>query len=167
MVAKTKKEKFSSVDKSTKTKPKSVEISNIFEFWKIQRFPALIIVVLSFVLYGSSIGYGYILDDKIVLSENNFVKNGFDGLSDIFGKESFTGYLGEQKDLVAGSRYRPLSIASFAIEFAFFKESPRISHFMNVLFYALTGLVLFRVLSLFFTYDQSRENQYRCDIAYP
>ncbi len=89
------------------------------------------------------------LDDKIVLSENKFVKKGTKGLNDIFGTESFTGFLGTQKNLVVGARYRPLSIATFAIEQQIFGPKPGISHFINILLYALTALMIYRLFFLF------------------
>ena len=58
-----------------------------------------------------SITYDFVLDDQIVITSNDFTKKGVKGIADIFANDSFTGYFGEQKDLVAGSRYRPLSIA--------------------------------------------------------
>lgn len=118
-------------------------------FWRKHWIEALILFVLPFILYGASTQYGYVLDDKLILSENNFVKKGFAGIGDIFSSESFTGYLGEQQDLVVGARYRPLSIATFAAEHEFFGLNPKVSHFLNIVFYALSGLLLFRVLALF------------------
>jgi len=110
--------------------------------------PYVVLFILPFLLYGASIAYEYVLDDKIVLSENSFVKNGFSGIQDIFTTESFTGFLGEQQDLVAGGRYRPLSIATFAIEYELVGANPAVSHTINILLYALTGLLLFKILSL-------------------
>ena len=118
-------------------------------FWRNHLIQALILIIVPFILYGYSIQFGYVLDDEIVVSENNFVKQGFAGIWDLLSTESFTGYLGEQQDLVAGARYRPLSLITFAIEYAFFGLNPGISHFINILLYALTALLLFRVLSLF------------------
>lgn len=118
-------------------------------FWPKHWKEALLLFFLPFLLYGISIKYGYVLDDKLVLSENNFVKKGFAGIGDIFTNETFTGYLGEQQDLVVGARYRPLSMATFAVEHQFLGLNPNVSHFLNILFYALSGLLLFRVLALF------------------
>lgn len=124
-------------------------------FWRRHWVPATILFLLPIILYFQTIAYGYVLDDKIVLSENAFVKQGTQGLKDIFGKESFTGFLGEQQDLVAGARYRPLSIATFALEWEFFSKkaqdgktrigNPGISHFINLLLYALTALLIYRL----------------------
>ena len=117
--------------------------------------PYIILLIIPFLIYGSSISFDYVLDDKIVFSENNFVKKGLDGITDIFTTESFTGYFGEQKDLVVGGRYRPLSLVTYAVEYEFFRLNPKVSHFINILLYAITGLLLFRLLSLFF----KRKNQ--------
>ena len=112
-------------------------------------FVYLILFGLSLVMYRQSIGFGYVLDDVIVLSENSFVQKGFKGIKDILSKESFTGYFGTQKDLVAGSRYRPLSIVSFAIEHEFFGNYPAASHFINILLYALTACLIFKLFQKF------------------
>lgn len=110
--------------------------------------PYLILLALPFLLYGASISYEYVLDDKIVLSENNYVKQGLSGIKDIFTTESFTGFLGEQKDLVVGARYRPLSLAMFAMEYEFFGLNPKVSHFLNILLYGLTGVLLYKLFLL-------------------
>ena len=118
---------------------------------KVEKFlPYFILLIIPFLIYGYSISFDYVLDDKIVLSENNFVKKGLDGISDIFTTESFTGYFNEQKDLVVGGRYRPLSLFTYAVEYEFLGLNPKVSHFINILLYALTGLLLFRLLSLLF-----------------
>ncbi len=110
----------------------------------------LILFLLSLGLYFESLKFGYVLDDIMVLSENSFVQKGFGGIWEILSKESFTGYFGEQKDLVTGARYRPLSIVSFAIEFAIYGNNPMMSHLFNILLYALTGCVLFQFGKLIF-----------------
>ncbi len=105
-------------------------------------------LVLPFLLYYQAMSFGYVLDDKIVISENAFVQQGTSGISDIFGKESFTGFLGEQQDLVVGARYRPLSIATFALEQEYFGADPATSHAINILLYGLTALLIFRVFMI-------------------
>lgn len=118
--------------------------------------PLVFLAAIAIGTYWSSLDFEYVLDDKIVLSENDFVQAGWDGLSDIFSKESFTGYLGSQQDLVVGARYRPLSIATFAIEFAYFGLDPYVGHMGNIILYALTAMVLFITLSHFFP-DRKRK----------
>ncbi len=117
-------------------------------FWKSNLLPILILFLLPFALYISSLDFEYVLDDKMVIVDNQYTKKGFAGIKEIFTTESFQGYFGEQKNLLEGGRYRPLSIATFAVEYQFFGLNPKVGHLVNILFYALTGLLLFRVLSL-------------------
>ena len=111
----------------------------------------MILFVLPFLLYYQATTFGYVLDDQIVITDNNFTKKGFAGIGDLLTTESMTGYFGEQKNLVQGNRYRPLSLITFAMEYDMFGGlNPSVSHWINILFYALTGLLLFRVLSMMF-----------------
>ncbi|NJM16933.1 MAG: hypothetical protein HC896_17540 [Bacteroidales bacterium] len=104
------------------------------------------IIATGFVLYGNTLGHQYALDDTIVITENKFARNGFSGLKDIFAHDSFTGFFGTKKDLVDGGRYRPLSIATFAIEYEIFGPKPFVGHLINILLYIATGMVLFFLL---------------------
>jgi hypothetical protein len=131
--------------KKNVTEPKRIPLKRV-AFWKAYWLQGLALLILSVALYGYSTSFGFVLDDKIVLSENNFVKQGWQGLGKIFSTESFVGFLGEQQDLVVGARYRPLSIATFAVEYEFWGLNPKISHFINLLLYGLSSLLLFRVL---------------------
>jgi protein O-mannosyl-transferase len=121
-------------------------VSFIKQYW----IHCILIVILSFVIYGKSIQYDYILDDLIVIQENNFTKKGFAGIYDIFTTESFTGYFGEKKDLVQGNRYRPLSIVTFAMEYGISGGfNPKLSHSINILLYALSCILILKLLLLF------------------
>ena len=140
------KAKKSAGKKSAISKAKKQRLKG---FWRTDWQPALILFIVPLLLYASTLSFGYVLDDKIVLSQNKFVQQGVQGLGDIFGTESMVGFLGEQQDLIVGARYRPLSLATFAVEYGIWGASPKWSHFLNVLLYAFGGLLLFRVLSQF------------------
>ncbi len=121
-------------------------------------WPALIILAaLAIIPYWQSLNYDYVLDDQIVISKNDYTKKGFSGIWDILRTESMAGYFGEQKDLVAGARYRPLSIVTFAVEYRLMPDNPWIGHLGNILFYALTCLLLYRILVLLFPLAASRQ----------
>ena len=126
-------------------------------FLKTNYLPLLCIGILSFALYFQSIFFDYALDDTMVIVKNKFTQQGMDGIGDIFRYESFRGYFGEQKQLIEGDRYRPLSIATFAVEQSLFGGNKAVSHFINILLYALTGFLMFRVLFLMF-FNRNREN---------
>ncbi len=117
-------------------------------FSSAQKWGILLCVVVALIIYAQSINFGYVLDDQIVITKNDYTKQGFEGIWEILSSESFEGYFGEQKDLVAGARYRPLSIVSFAIEYALFGFNPHISHAINVLLYSLTLILLYYLISL-------------------
>ncbi len=115
-----------------------------------QRRPAIVLFVLSILLYGQTIGYEFVLDDKIVITKNEFTKKGFAGIGDVLTHDSMTGFFGGDRNLVAGGRYRPLSMATHAIEWQFFGENPFMYHLINILLYGLSCMVLYWVLVLMF-----------------
>ena len=123
-----KKQSASSQPKVKKSNVPDLIIEN--GFWKKNAIPTLILFVLSIGLYIQTKSFDYVLDDKIVYHENALVKKGFGGISKIFGTESMVGYFGEQVNLLPGSRYRPLSIATFAVEHELFgNDSYKIESF--------------------------------------
>jgi protein O-mannosyl-transferase len=111
---------------------------------------AIIFTVFAFAIYGNTIPFGYAFDDTLAISGNEFTKQGFDGLGEIFTNDFFTGFYGKDKNMVAGGRYRPLSLATFAVEYQLFGENPQINHFINILFYAISGFLLYLILTLMF-----------------
>ena len=107
------------------------------------------LVIICFVIYFRTNNYGYILDDQIVITDNSFTKAGFKGIYKLFTTESMTGYFGEQKNLVQGNRYRPLSLVTFAMEYGIFgKLKPGVSHMINLLLYALSCILIMRCVQI-------------------
>lgn len=125
-------------------------------FWKRHWKEAIIIPALAFGLYWMSLSYGYVLDDQIVITNNQFTKKGISGIKEIVSTESFSGYFGGQRDLVAGARYRPLSIVTFAIEQSLFGDNAFLRHFINILLYGLCGLLIFRILSILLPQNKNK-----------
>jgi protein O-mannosyl-transferase len=111
-----------------------------------RRIHLLILILVSFGFYFNSIFNEYVLDDMIVITHNSFTKKGFDGIKDILLHDSFLGFTGMENQL-AGGRYRPLSIITFAIEYGFFGMKPQISHFINVVLYACLSVLLYNFLT--------------------
>lgn len=147
-MAERKKTPSASVKKGKKNKKRDLEIPK--GFWRRNWLPGLILFALPFLFYLRTLDYEFVLDDQIVLSENEYTKKGLDGIWELLTTESMRGYFGEQKDLVAGARYRPLSMVTFALEYELFGLSSRVSHFNNILLYALLGLLVFRILGILF-----------------
>jgi len=104
-----------------------------------------ILFALAFILYGNTLGHQYAFDDSIVITENAFTKKGFAGIGDLMTRDFFEGIYGKSTELTGG-RYRPLSLAMFAVEYGLFGENPFMGHLINVLLYGLTLMLLFIVL---------------------
>ena len=128
-----------------------------------RRMIYLIILLFAFVFYGNTVLNDYALDDAIVITQNDYTQKGIDGIKEIFSTELFTGFFKVKKDLVAGGRYRPLSVATFALEVEFFGQNPFISHFINVLLFGILGILLYVLLQKLFR-KFSVENKWYLDL---
>jgi tetratricopeptide (TPR) repeat protein len=78
------------------------------------------ILAFCFALYGNTMSNQFALDDTMVLTQNEFVKQGVSGIPKIFQYDTFIGRYGEQVTNLPGGRYRPLSVALLAVEYECF-----------------------------------------------
>ncbi|MGV3611677.1 MAG: tetratricopeptide repeat protein [Fluviicola sp.] len=97
--------------------------------------------IAAFLLFAPTIGHGFVLDDLAVIENNRFVQEGFGGIPDLFSTFYWKGFWDSNAGL-----YRPLSMIMFAIEWAISPNNPAIHHFINVLLYAFTIGLLFKLL---------------------
>lgn len=104
---------------------------------------AIALFIIAAILYGRTYSFDYTLDDQIVYSKNRFVDKGFGGIKEIMTKETFAGYFKDQQNLLSGSRYRPLSVVTFAIEKGIWGGGPAAAHTINWLLYALSAFFVF------------------------
>ncbi|MBO7647710.1 MAG: tetratricopeptide repeat protein [Bacteroidales bacterium] len=146
---------------------------------KNSRIHQLIIIILAVLCYGNTLTLKYALDDRMVLMESKpVIEGGWDGIRYIFTQDSFNGYFGNEESLVVGGRYRPMSQLTFLIEFQLFGQKikkeigdcndfnnlhnpqheelfnhsilPVVSHLMNVLYFTLLCLIIYKVLEMLF-----------------
>jgi protein O-mannosyl-transferase len=112
------------------------------------RLQALVLAAFALVLYVQTLGYGYVWDDKAIISQNTFVKQGVAGLPAIFTHGIFDGSAAgaEAEQRLSGGRYRPLSQAMFAVEWQLFGGKPAPMHALNVLLNCAVVVMLFFVL---------------------
>lgn len=99
-------------------------------------------------LYFRTVGYDFVLDDKLVYSQNAYVQEGWRGIGKILTEESFAGYFRGQRNLVEGARYRPLSLVTFALEYEITGGAASWAHLINVLLYVLVVLMLYMWLRM-------------------
>jgi tetratricopeptide (TPR) repeat protein len=137
MVKKQSKEHKKEIKTETKTalKFEGFNIKNRF-LW----ISATLIFVFSFLLYSNTIYHDYALDDTGAIQQNLNVQKGLTGIPDILKMD-----LWEQSEVRLGY-YRPLSLITFAVEYQFFQAAPHVSHFNNVLLFAISCVVLLFVL---------------------
>jgi len=103
--------------------------------------PILALFIFAFILYGNTISHDYALDDEIITRKNIFVQEGFKGIPTVFTKGYLYGF-----NRANDQSYRPIVLANLAIETGIWGNNPHVNHFFNVLFYALTGILLFLFL---------------------
>lgn len=124
------------------------------------RTQAVILALLGLVFYWNTFSHEAAFDDRMAITGNEYVQQGASGIGDILTKDAYQSYL-EQKgggNQLAGGRYRPLSLVTFAIEQELMGAAPdgetandkelRIPqqmhsrHVVNVLLYMLSVIVL-------------------------
>ncbi len=116
----------------------------------------------SFLLYANTLLHDYTLDDAIVIYDNMFVQDGLKGIPGILSKDTFYGFFKEEgkANLVAGGRYRPLTLVLFALEHQLFGKSPFVGHLVNGLLYGLTVMVFYLLLLQLFRPAQGQARAY-------
>jgi tetratricopeptide (TPR) repeat protein len=132
----------------------------------------LFLFLITFFSYSNSLTLNYALDDRLVIFENDYTLKGFQGVKDIFTKDSFSGYFGHTKNLVSGGRYRPFSQLTFVAEYELFggdlkhqvgynkdpkneklfmdAHLPFISHLVNIILFFILLVFVYKVLEVVF-----------------
>lgn len=101
----------------TPTFPELNEKFRYFSFLN-RKIAMIIIGIVGFVFYITSIDNEYALDDGIIIHQNDHVLKGVRGIQGILTKDAYESFYRRMcaTDQLAGGRYRPLSVVSFAIE---------------------------------------------------
>ena len=111
-----------------------------FDKW----FP-FILAAFAFLLYANTLTHDYVLDDETVMAKNKIVTKGITAIPEIM----LTAYRAGSQDRQE-SLYRPLSVAMFAAEWQLSPNQPFLGHLINVLLYALSGFLLYKLLRKWF-----------------
>lgn len=148
--------------------------------WTTQLIHKVIIFVFGCLLYANTLGFDHAVDDAIVITDNMHTQQGVAGIGGILGKDTFHGFFRDDKKLVEGGRYRPLSLVLFAVEMQLFgkemkdkngntMKSPMsgdvmkgiaaIGHFGNMLLYGFTCILLYIVLLLLFKRNSAADSE--------
>ena len=97
---------------------------------------------LGFIIYANTFGHEWALDDFSIIKENWVTQSGIvEGISTHLTHSYRFGYGAGYNTL-----YRPLSLLMFTIEWSLMPDTPGFMHFMNVVWYAASGFLLFFTL---------------------
>ncbi|MFH0895872.1 MAG: tetratricopeptide repeat protein [Bacteroidota bacterium] len=99
------------------------------------------LIIFAFILYGNTLYNKYSMDDDFVTNNNQTIQKGVSGIPEIFQTRYSEGKYQYE--------YRPIVKSIFAIEYEIFGMNPGVSHFFNILLYALTCVLLFYLLRKF------------------
>ncbi len=118
---------------------------------KNNRIYSIIIFAFAFLLYANTLNHDYVLDDDVVYLKNNDVQKGLGGIKSILTHSFIYGFTGHNDQ-----SYRPVVLIIFAIEKEFFGNNPHTGHLINILFFALSCILLYKLLELLFSNYQSQ-----------
>jgi tetratricopeptide (TPR) repeat protein len=104
----------------TDKQPVFNELNNSFRFFPFKNLkaPYIVIILLGLIFNLTSLHNEYALDDGIIIHQNDHVIKGSYGIKDIITKDAYESFYRKMHatDQLAGGRYRPLSVVSFAME---------------------------------------------------
>ncbi len=131
--------------KNTAKKSKNEKVNNEISLELSQPFLSSkklfwIIGMIAFLIFANSISNGYNLDDELVTQNHQLTSRGIEAIGAIFTSP----YYSDEMGYAYG--YRPIVHLSFAIEHQFFGEKASVSHFFNVLLFALSSMLFFKFL---------------------
>ena len=129
---------------------------------KLKIILGIIIAAFAFLLYAQSIYHDYTLDDHTVIDKNKITIQGIAGIPTILKTDY---WYGSMQPELRGPIYRPTSLIVFATVWQFSPNNPHAYHFINVLFYAISCVMLFLVLCKLFK-NQNLLFPFICSLLY-
>ena len=112
--------KSNSSSKANLKAPTFAPLSDTFKYFTFlnRKIAMVLIGIVGFVFYITSINGEYALDDGIIIHQNDHVIKGVRGIKDIMTRDAYESFYRRMcaTDQLAGGRYRPLSVVSFALE---------------------------------------------------
>ncbi len=139
------KKQVSKITMSTPAEPTSQQPTTVISSKSIY-LSYLCLFLLGFLLYANTIKHDYVLDDAAAITKNKIVQQGVSGIPELLKTGFYYGYFGYNNNL-----YRPLPLITFAIGHSLWGNNPHPDHLINVLLFALVGVLLCYTLILLLT----------------
>ena len=99
-----------------------------------------ILIICGFILYANTLGHDFNLDDGYYTAGNRVTEKGLTSIPEIFSNPTLFGPKG------IGYDYRPVTAATFILQHQLLGTGPGAGHFINILIYLLTVVLLFKLL---------------------
>ena len=112
---------------------------------KLTKKLLIFIALFSFLLYANTIPNGYNLDDELVTIHHRLTSKGISAIPEIFTSPYYEDNAGNAYE------YRPVTLASFAIEHQLFGDNAHENHLVTALIYIFLSLMLFLTLRKHFS----------------
>jgi len=113
-----------------------------FALWSNMRLQIIVLVILSFILYGKALKFGFnYLDDSILVIDKYKFNSDYHNIPKAFSQHIFK--VDDQVDKWSHDYYRPLMTLSFMLDAHIAgSPAPYFYHFTNLLLHILTGILL-------------------------
>src|SRR5215510_7977351 len=86
--------------------------------------PYFLLSIFTITIYFNTSKNEYALDDFMMITENSITQKGFDGVKEHFAHSFLYGYLNREGTDASSSHWRPLVMASFAMDIGFWGNDP-------------------------------------------
>src|ERR1700757_18379 len=126
----------------SKVKSDNTTTTSGFALWSNMRLQIIVLVILSFILYGKALKFGFnYLDDSILVIDKYKFNSDYHNIPKAFNQHIFK--VDEQVDKWSHDYYRPLMTLSFMADAHIAgSPAPYFYHLTNLLLHILTGILL-------------------------
>jgi tetratricopeptide (TPR) repeat protein len=105
---------------------------------------SVLLSALAFIIYANAINGGFVWDDEILVQDNPAIRD-WSKISDIFTQD-----MGGKEDASPYGFYRPFTIMTYAINWAFAGPGVQIYHLTNIILHILVALSIYFLVRLLF-----------------
>jgi protein O-mannosyl-transferase len=109
---------------------------------KLIIFFTIVLAVITFTIYFNSLSNKFVFDDKVIISENNFIKN-ISNIKNLFVPKEYFAQTNEFS-------YRPIATISYFINYFIWKNNPYGFHLSNIVFHIFNVLLIFFISNKIF-----------------
>ncbi|MBN2544169.1 MAG: tetratricopeptide repeat protein [Spirochaetes bacterium] len=102
--------------------------------------PVVILIILSFIIYSNTLQNGFVYDDSLPITDNNFIK--------IWTKDIFFFFDSSYFTRSGEASYRPIATLTYFVNYLFWKFNPFGYHLTSVILHIINVLLVFFLIRL-------------------